>query len=196
MSPYECYKQYLAFKRHFSTKSYDYIKYHGQVKVSMDSFNKRRDKYFYEKMSRKKSDDEVKDYFLSNFVSSDNPSNLWIGEIINNGETIYTEWTKRQQSLSYLFKEQSSELLSSNKLPDVFNCSRGHPILLKRFLGGALAIEILVIYDIIFGYSANFDKKLQDPVWETVGLKISKYKPFLNINVFNYKKLLKNIIDE
>jgi len=33
-------------------------------------------------------------------------------------------------------------------------------------------------------------------VWETVSLKIQKYKPFLNINVSKYKTLLREIINE
>ena len=46
------------------------------------------------------------------------------------------------------------------------------------------------------GFSEMFDKKLKDPVWETVSLKIKKYKPFLNINVFQFKKILREIIHE
>jgi len=37
---------------------------------------------------------------------------------------------------------------------------------------------------------------LTDPVWETVSLKIKKYLPFLNIDVFHYKKILRKIVDE
>jgi len=33
-------------------------------------------------------------------------------------------------------------------------------------------------------------------VWETVSLKLKKYSPFINIDVFNYKKLLRSIINE
>ena len=57
---------------------------------------------------------------------------------------------------------------------------------------GALSIETMVILDVILGYSKNFDKKLTDPVWETVSLKIKKYKPFLNIDVTKYKNILKS----
>ena len=42
----------------------------------------------------------------------------------------------------------------------------------------------------------KIDKKLNDPVWETVSMKISKYLPFININVFQYKKVLREIINE
>ena len=36
----------------------------------------------------------------------------------------------------------------------------------------------------------------KDPVWETVSMKISKYLPFININVFQYKKILREIVNE
>jgi hypothetical protein len=53
-----------------------------------------------------------------------------------------------------------------------------------------------VIYEKIFHFREDFDKKLTDPVWETVSLKIKKYEPFINIDVFNYKKLLRDIVNE
>ena len=52
----------------------------------------------------------------------------------------------------------------------------------------------MVIYDMIFSYVKDFDKKIQDPIWESVSIRIKKYKPFLNIDVFNYKKILKKMI--
>ena len=45
-------------------------------------------------------------------------------------------------------------------------------------------------------FKGKFDKKLTDPVWETVSMKLKKYLPFLNINVFHFKKILRNIINE
>ena len=62
--------------------------------------------------------------------------------------------------------------------------------------GGDISLETFVIYDIIFSFSEKFDEKLLDPVWETVSMKIRKYKPFLNINVFNFKKILREIVNE
>ena len=53
----------------------------------------------------------------------------------------------------------------------------------------------VVIYDIIFSFSEKFDEKLLDPVWETVSMKIRKYKPFLSINVSNFKKILRELVD-
>jgi hypothetical protein len=196
MSPFETYQTYLSLKSHFTNPKYDFFKYGGKSRATVASFNKRKDKYFFEKSSRKYSDKEIINFLLSNFIASDNPQNIWIGEIINSGERTYAEWMKRQQSLSYLFKEQSEELFSQIKLEDAFNCSRGHPPILKKFLGGKISLETLVIYEVIFRFGKTFDNKLSDPVWETTSLKISKYKPFLNINAFQYKKLLREIVNE
>ena len=195
VTPFETYQHYLSLKNHFTNPKYDFFKYGAKTRASMASFNKRRDKYWFEKTSRKYSDKEVVDFLVSNFVSTDNPQNLWIGEIINSGERKYADWMKRQQSLTYLFKEQSNELLSQNELENLFDCSKGHPKILKRFLSGSISLETLAIYEIIFHFSKNFDKKLNDPVWESVSLKINKYIPFLNIDVFNHKKILKEIIN-
>ena len=196
VTPFETYQNYLSLKNHFTNPKYDFFKYGAKTRASVTSFNKRKDKYWFEKTSRKYNDREIVNFLVSNFVSASNPQNLWIGEIINSGERTYAEWTKRQQSLTYLFKEQSSELLLQNELDNLFNCSKGHPIILKRFLSGKLSLETFVIYEKIFRFSKNFDKELNDPVWETVSLKINKYNPFINIDMFRYKKILREILDE
>ena len=196
VSPFETYQHYLSLKNHFTNPKYDFFKYGAKTRASVTSFNKRKDKYWFEKTSRKYNDKEVVDFLVSNFTATDNPQNLWIGEIINSGERTYAEWMKRQQSLTYLFKEQSNELFSENELESLFNCSKGHPKILKEFLSGRLSLETFVIYDKIFQFSKNFDKNLTDPVWETVSLKLKKYSPFLNIDMFHYKKVLRDIINE
>lgn len=196
MSPFEVYQNYLSLKSHFTNPKYDYFKYNKKVRATLTSFNKRKDKYFFEKTSRKYSDKEIVDFLVSNFVATDTPGNLWIGSLINEGEETYAEWMRRQQSLTYLFKEQSNELFSETKLEDALNCSKGHPPILKGFLSGKICLETLVIYDRIFQFSKRFDKKLLDPVWETVSLKISKYAPFLNTDIFQFKRILRDIIDE
>jgi hypothetical protein len=151
---------------------------------------------WFEKVARQKTDQEVIDFFVSNFVSCNDPETLWIGEMIKEGETRYQNWQKKIQSLSYIFKEESQSLFEENKFEDVFKCSKGHPILLKKFLNGKISLETLVIYDRIFLFGNKFDKKLQDPVWQTVSRRIKKYNPFLNIDVFRFRKILKEIVLE
>ena len=196
VAPFEVYCEYLALKNHFSNPKYDYFKYNKKVRATITSFNKRRDKYFFEKTSRKYKDEEIVNFLVANFVESTSVNQVWIGQIISSGERTYQDWTKRQQSLTYLFKEQSNELLSNNELENLFSCSKGHPVILKRFLGGDISLETFVIYDRIFSFRKKFDKEPKDPVWETVSLKLQKYSPFLNIDVFKFRKILRDLVDE
>ena len=192
--PFDAYKCYLAMKNHFTKDKYDYIKYRGKVRATNEAFYKRKDRFWFEKFARQKSDKEIEDFFVANFTSCTDPESLWIGEMIKDGEGRYQDWQKKLQSLSYMFKEDCEKLFTDNKIDDVFDCSKGHPIVLKKFLGGNISLETLVIYDRILGYTKNFDKKLQDPVWETVSRRVRKYSPFINIDVFRYKKILKEVV--
>jgi hypothetical protein len=195
MTPFDAYKIYLALKNHFSKPKYDYFKYAGKSRASVESFNKRKDKYWFERISRQKNDDEVKDFFLSNFVALDNPQAVWIGQLIREGESCYKEWMKRQQSLMYIFKQESESLLSEGNLEEILDASRQHPIILKKFLSGNICIETFTIWNKIFLFRNKFDQQLLDPVWEIVSLKIQKYSPFLNTDVKSYKKVLKSIVE-
>ena len=194
MMPFDAYRCYISLKSHFTKESYDYHKVGVLTRVKKETFYKRKDRFWFEKFSRQKNDKEVVDFFVSNFVSTTDPSRMYIGELVKNGEERYVDWKKRTQSLSYMFKEESEFLFKDHKMDEVFDCSRGHPIILKKFLGGNISLETLVIYDRILGYGKDFDKKLKDPVWETVSKRVRKYTPFLNIDVFRYKKILKEVV--
>jgi len=191
MMPFDAYRCYLSLKNHFTKDHYDYIKYRGKTRATVQTFYKRKDRFWFEKLSRQKNDKEVEEFFVSNFIYSTDPGTMWIGEMIKEGEGRYTEWKKKVQSLSYIFKEEVDSLLQDKRVDEVFDCSKGHPVILKSHLGGDISIETMVICDRIFEYRKDFDKKLTDPVWETISKKIKKYSPFLNIDVPRYKKILK-----
>jgi hypothetical protein len=194
MMPVDAYRCYLSLKNHFTKDSYDYHKYCGKSRATVQSFYKRKDRFWFEKVSRQKSDQEIVEFFVSNFISCTDPSKLWIGEMMREGDDRYEQWKKRNQSLSYIFKEESEKLFENKKLEEVFDCKKGHPPILKNFLSGNISIETLVIYDRIFLFGNKFDKKLKDPVWESVSMKMKKYSPFLHINVPRYKTILKEIV--
>ena len=181
-------------KNHFTKDNYDYQKYHGKVRATNQAFYKRKDRFWFEKFARQKKDREVEEFFVSNFIYSTDPGTMWIGEMIKEGEGRYTAWKKHIQSLSYVFKSDVETLFDGYKVDEVFDCSKGHPLILKSYLGKKTSLETLVICDRILGYRKDLDKKLNDPVWETVSRKIKKYSPFLNIDVPRYKKILKEIV--
>lgn len=195
VDPLTCYKTYLSLKNHFTKSNYDYQKYCGKVKASLQSFYKRKDRFWFEKMSRTKTDKEIIDFFVSNFVECADPQTVWIGEIIKDGERNYNNWSKKIQSLSYHFKEDVNILIGDDKFDDVFKITNNrHPKILKYYLQDKVSLETLVILDKILNYKKDYDKKMDDPVWEFVSMKMFKYSSFLNIDIFKYKKILKECV--
>ena len=192
--PFDAYRCYLSLKNHFTKDHYDYIKYRGKTRATVQAFYKRKGRFWFEKFARQKNDKEIEEFFVSNFIYSTDPATMWIGEMIKEGEGRYSEWKKKVQSLTYIFKEETESIFENKKVDDMFDCSKGHPPILKSYLGGDISLESMVIYDRILGYGKDFDKRLKDPVWETVSRKIKKYSPFLNIDVSHYKKILKEVI--
>ena len=194
LDPLNCYKAYLALKNHFTNKNYNYFTYNGKVKANIQSFYKRKDRFYFEKMSRQKSDEEIINFFVSNFASCDDPQSLWIGQIIKEGEETYTNWMRRKQSLSYIFKEEVS-ILNSKNFDQMFNIEDNkHPKILKEFLQKKLSLETMIILNNILDYKKQFDKKLQDPVWEFVSMRIEKYSPFIHIDSNKFKSILRECV--
>ena len=120
MMPFDCYKIYLALKNHFTKDSYDYHKYNGRTRATVETFYKRKDRFWFEKMCRKKTEKEVEDFFVANFVSCSDPQTLWIGDLMKNGDSNYKEWCRKVQSLSYVFKQEVDSHISGNDFDMLF----------------------------------------------------------------------------
>jgi|TARA_A100001391_G_scaffold59006_1_gene36563 hypothetical protein len=195
VKPFDCYKSYLGLKNHFTKEKYDYHRYGGKSRASLESFYKRKDRFFFEKLSRQKDDSEVIEFFVSNFVSCDDPQSLWIGEIVRNGETNYTNWKKRLQSLSYTFRTEVENVFSDKNFDEMFFIDgTKHPEIVREHLGKNLSLESLVILNKILGFKKEFDRRLNDPVWKFLSMRIDKYDSFIHIDVFKFKSILKEVI--
>lgn len=146
-------------------------------------------------MSRQKSDEEILEFFVANFASCNDPQSLWIGEIIKEGEQSYKNWKKKSQSLTYIFKEEMTSLFENKSVEELFDIKgSSHPRILKEYLQGNVSLESLVLLDKILSFRKSFDKKLLDPIWEFVSMRIKKYSPFIHIDIFKYRKILKECI--
>ena len=110
MMPFDAYKCYLAMKNHFTKDNYDYQKYRGKTRATHQAFYKRKDRFWFEKFARQKTDQEVEEFFVANFTSCADPESLWIGEMIKEGEGRYQDWQKKVQSLSYVFRQEIDSL--------------------------------------------------------------------------------------
>jgi hypothetical protein len=195
MNPFEVYVTFLALKRHFSTPSYDYFKYHGKIKCSQETFKKSKDRLFFERLSRKKKPKEIIDFFVFNFVASDNPASLWIGDIIKNGEGIYTEGLRIRESLSYIFEQDLRTLTDNQHLFEVVKIDGSkHPKILRSYLNKTIKFETLLIMLTVLKLKEKYNELLQDPIWNIISSKLEKYSPFLEIDHIRYSEIIRKYI--
>ena len=202
MDGFEVYKKYLAIKLHFTSKnqSYDFHKHLGRTTARLDSFTKRRDRYFFHKLSRTYSDTDIIDYFVSNFVSN---TNLWIGDIIGrSGDDNYKTWSKKIEALHYYYEQDIDYILDkiTNKITfdDLFTSKDGqHPPILKFVLAKKINFETFLILDDILRFSKRLNKTITEKVlWPKLCDRMIRYKPFLSYNITKYKMTLKNKIKD
>jgi len=187
MTPYEVYIDYLALKRHFTTESYDYHKYNGKVKANRDSFDKRKDRFFFEKISRHRDPHGL---MLANFLKSDD---IWVKNLTGDeASEQYNQWLGKLQSISRSVENELSVL--DEDFDSNFKVIDGrHPNILKLYLADKLSIEtFIIIYDLV-GCETYWNNKFKnDFIWCEVKKKIKKVRPFL---VYDKTKI-KNIIVE
>jgi hypothetical protein len=189
MNGFEVYKLYLAIKLHFTSDSYNYFTFNGKTRTTLQSFEKRRDKYFFKKLGTKFNQEELIQYFVSHFVQNED---AWIGDIYKLQNTsVYTEWLGKIQSMSFVFMNDVNILLNDNNFEDIFKVTSTHPPLLKKYLSNSISLETLVILNQLLNYIKDFDATIVDPVvWPGVKKRVVKYEPFLSIDKPKYKQIL------
>jgi hypothetical protein len=186
---------YNALKLHFSSKSYDYIKYNGKTNVSKQTFLLRKDKYSFYKLSRKYSLPELKQFYIANFLVE---KNQWVGDMTGPaGEDNFKKWQKRTQSLTYLFQNEVDYLFNKYKPCEMMKVEDGYPKLLQELMQDNISIETVLIMNNLLGFIEKWNSKIEDDiVWPEYELRIRKYKPFLEYNESKCKSILKEKVKE
>lgn len=183
MTPFEAYSLYVSLKAHFTSENYDFLKYNGKSNLKYSNFSKRKDKYFFEKLSKHP---DPKGFLLSSFVET---PEFWIGTLFqdNMAEKNYISWKKRTQSFEYNFKSQLSTIEKTH-----FSCENGdHPEILKAYLKKDVDIETLVVLIDVLRCFSYMDKHLKnDFLWKNVRLTIKKYVSFISYD----KKKIKDMV--
>ena len=194
MSGFEVYKIYLAIKLHFTSKkqSYDFHKHLGRTTARLETFTKRRDRYFFHKLSKSYNNNTIVDYFVSNFVTN---TNLWVGDIIGKtGDDNYKVWSKKIESLHYYYEQDIDYILEQDyKFDDLFKSVNGqHPPILKMFLSKRINFETVLILDEILSFTKQLNKNINEKVlWPKLYDRMIRYRAFLNYNLTKYKMTLK-----
>ena len=198
---FDVYKIYLGVKLHFTTDTYDYYKYSGKVNATLDSFTKRKDRYFFYKLSTKYSPSEALDFFVSNFVDD---SKKWIGNLINDdGHKVYLQYKKYFQSFDYSLRNSIGNIVYdfSRKrisLDDGLLVVNGqHPRLLRLLIQRKITFPTAIILDSVLDFIKVWDKEITEKVvWPDLSRKLKKMRPFISYNKTQAKLIMKEVITD
>jgi hypothetical protein len=187
---FNTYIKYLAIKRHFTTKSYNYHKYNGKVNANFENFRTRNDVYFFAKLSKK--DDSV-NRILSNVLV--NPK-VWIRDVVSDaGETHYNSWKKTVDSLGYSFKNELGQLDEDYKANYIVHDGQ-HPKLISLFLQKKLSLETFTILSHTANIFSYWEQNITDKfIAADIITLAKKYKPFLAYDDQRFNTLVKNHFD-
>jgi len=194
MNGYDLYCTYQAIKLHFTSESYNFFHYDGKTRVSIDAFQKRRDKFLFHRLARKYRDDEMVPFLVANFVHSDDN---WTKSLLEDeAEETYKDWKRTTDSMSKIYVEDLQKIATKETFNDLFKVEDGQfPKLLVAFLQKDVTIETMVILNNIFDFIRIWDKKISDDIiYPKVSRKIRKYGAFLAVNVDKYKLLTKETL--
>jgi hypothetical protein len=195
MNGYDTYKTYLAIKQHFSNRNYDFFKYKGKVRASELSYEARKDKYFFEKASKKFDHEEFIDYIVANITRN---SDSWIGNLLQeNNQVNYKKWQKVTESMTYTFKQDMDVIYNYEEdFNKVFTMDDNkHPLLFRLHARNKISLETAVILDDVINYSDKW-YKYNDTILNEFVDRMRNYKPFLHNRLQVDKNKYKNIIKE
>ena len=194
---FQAYALFQSIKLHFTSDSYDFFRYNGKTNVSKDTFANRKDKFVFYRLSRKYNYQDLRDFYVSNFLVKDVN---WVGDIANaEGEENYKLCQKRNQRLTYEFEQDIIRILEQADNPDelVAVPSGGYPALLQGAMQNSISIETLVILNSIMNFFPMWSKKITDDIiWPTYQRKCLRYEPFLQYDKEKFKTILKESIKE
>ena len=194
---FAAFAMYMALKLHFTSDSYDYFKYNGKTNVTPNSFSIRKDKYSFYKLSRKFNLDELKGYYVANFLEH---NDKWVGDMTGPvGEENYKKWQKRIHTLTYTFENDIVKLLDNVDSPEELLVVKSgeYPKLLTEAMRENIGLETLVIMDDIMNFFPMWVKKIDDDIiWPNYKRICGKYKPFLLYDKTKYTNILKQRLKE
>lgn len=192
MNGFETYCMYLSLKSHFTQKNYDFIKYNGKVRATGESFQKRKDKYQFEKISRTYTELQMTDFLVSNFIMGKS----WIGEFLEpDAKKNHDRFQKHKESRNYILAAEIDAALTTTTPSELFRFVSGqYPPVVLQYMTSTLSPETLVILNDFIGFVAIYDKKFgpDDPIWTRLSLLLTKLSPFVPYDKEKTESLLRS----
>ena len=188
------FKLYLMLKNHFGGR-YDVIKYNWCMRLSDAAYNKRRDKFFFQKLSEKHLLKELTLIFMSNLVAN---QDAWIGEISDADALVfYREYIGKLKRIKDVYQDdiknmyyfaQKVETKSLNELFE-YNNKVGTSYIFKLLQSNIISFETFILLDSFLDIIDKHDAATDNLVWNNYSTKLKAYRKILNIDKAEARKV-------
>jgi hypothetical protein len=177
---------YNAIKLHFTSEKYNAITYRFKTK---SKFVPENQFFIFQKLGKMYGDNLIH-YYVSNL--SENPK-LWVMDLLSDDcETRYKSWKKRNDSLSYVYKNEIGTLLDEYPLNELILVKGTYPLLMVKTMQEIVSLDTLLLTDSILQFFNVWNMKIKERiVWEPFRMKCDKYRSFMNIDLPKFKNILK-----
>jgi len=204
---FRAWKTYHGMYLHF-TGSYDYFKYFGNAPWgTIASMEKYFAKYehqtgfswqrgFFTSLGKKMTKEhDLIYYYLSQLTRGKNYPSEFLDDYYDEYRIKMESFTLHLQRNMKVIVEYMKEY--DLKFNELFECNGiNHPPILKLLLGEDISLETFTVLDIILGFTKIVDKKLIDPIWRDQKTLCYNYKPFLEVNVDEKRRLIRKVLNE
>lgn len=198
MDGFKAYKYFMAIKLHFSSEKYDVFENGGRVNGSRIAFEKRNDRFLFEKLANKFSSEQDYIQFLVANIAYGNKNVVYSAE----SDDYYQRWIKRKESRTRIFTLDLATIethLESHKqsIDDLYDIESGAPELLKLYVGGHVTLETMVILQDLEDYLSKWEPLIM--LWHDHFLTIRKVKRFVKYDKnkiqSNYQQFKENLAE-
>jgi len=176
---YEAHKNYLAVKNHFKPNStYNYFKYDGGFKLSLETHEKTPGHYMYVKLAKKYPTlGEYKFFLAVNFFTQSKAP--WVGDLLaNECHDLYLAWAKRKEARVYYYNEDMKEVMGTLG-------HRAHTLLAltksKKLHPDTLMIANQIFNGEIFKWITEEYYAGDTLVWPAFRFRMERMTPFLEL---------------
>ena len=188
MDGYSAFKLHHAINLHFNG-TYDCFKYNFKTNITEKTYWKRPDKFQLTKIGKRfKNRDDIILYFAAHQVAG----NKYSGDMIRD-ENTYTQFLKRIDSISYLFKNEL-EGISDNGFDTLLEIEETYPKIIHHYLEDMVSLETVCIVNRLTGFIEKANLKISESIlWPDLYKKISKYQSFLKVDDSKMRKIILDV---
>lgn len=197
MTVFRTYEIFQCMKRHWTTASYDFVKYKGKAKnLNQLTLAKSKERWFYEALNSKfQNEEQLVLYLIPIFYET--PNSTYTDFLSEDSKELANQWYTKIRTMKRIFREDNTTIFSAILKGGIsFEYFFSSGMIQELLVTRKIEPETFIILDRMFFF---LDKcKTDDNIIFTMIFKdkLKKYSSFISIDLREYKKVLESVILE